>query len=278
MSTDSWAILTDVTRCIGCERCVEGCRTTNGTGRDAPWRWVDDPHALTASRWTTVERVVEDGKDRYVRRQCRHCVDPACASVCPVGALRKTEEGPVVYDATICMGCRYCMMACPYKVPRYEWESATPRVRKCILCRDKIRSGELDQPACTAACPVEATIFGERTALLEEAHERIRRHPGRYIPRVFGETEIGGTSVLYLSDVDLSLPPRFDDDPLPERTWAALRFVPPIFVGVGAAAMGLRWLIGRRMELRGDAVSAPPDAPEDAAPGAPDEPGKEEER
>jgi formate dehydrogenase iron-sulfur subunit len=262
----NWSILTDVTRCIGCERCVSGCQRTHETGRDAPWRWSDGPHELSSTRWTTIERKRED---RYVRRQCRHCLDPACASVCPVGALKKTDEGPVVYDATICMGCRYCMMACPYKVPRYEWESAAPRIRKCIFCRDAIREGRLDQPACTKACPVDATIFGDRTELLEEAHDRIRRHPDRYLPKVFGEHEVGGTSVLLLSDVDLALPPRFGDGALPERTWAALRYVPPVFVGVGAAALGLRWVIGRRMKLRGDdepaasAAESPPESSED---------------
>jgi formate dehydrogenase iron-sulfur subunit len=176
-------------------------------------------------------------------------VDPACASVCPVGALKKSDEGPVVYDATICMGCRYCMMACPYGVPRYEWNSAAPRIRKCVMCHDAIERGRVVEPACTGSCPVDATIFGKRDELLRVAHDRIREHPGRYIPRVFGEHEVGGTSVLYLSDVDLSLPERYDENPLPARAWAALRFVPPVFIGVGAAALGLRWLIGRRQQL-----------------------------
>ena len=94
-----------------------------------------------------------------MRKQCRHCAEPACVSVCPVGALRKTPEGPVIYDGSLCMGCRYCMMACPYGIPRYTWLETVPYVRKCVLCHGKIKSGELKQPACTAACPTGATVF-----------------------------------------------------------------------------------------------------------------------
>jgi formate dehydrogenase iron-sulfur subunit len=245
----SWAILTDVTRCIGCEECVTACQASNGTGTDAPRAWQQDPADLSSTRWTTI---VRSSQGRSVRLHCRHCLEPACASACPVGALRRTPEGPVAYDASICMGCRYCMIACPFRMTRYEWESATPRVRKCILCYERVKSGELTEPACTKACPTQATIFGDRDELLRIARERIRTNPERYIDHVWGEHEVGGTSVLYISDVDLGAagwPEYLRDASYPALTRTAMHAVPPTFLTVGAAMFGLSWVIGRRRKL-----------------------------
>jgi len=253
------AILTDVTRCIGCEECVLACQRTHDTGETAPWRWQADADGLSSNRWTSI---VPAAQGRFVRLHCRHCLEPACASACPVGALYRTPEGPVAYRADICMGCRYCMIACPFMMTRYEWSSPTPRVRKCILCYDKVAAGELEQPACTAACPTKATIFGEREALLAEAHDRIRREPVRYIDRVWGEREVGGTSVLYISDVDLDKagwPQELRDASYAALTRPALSTVPWTFVGVGATALGVSWIIERRRAL----AAPPPTAPGD---------------
>jgi formate dehydrogenase iron-sulfur subunit len=263
-----WSILTDVTKCIGCEACVAGCRQANGTGDDRPWEWQGRIDDLSATRWTTVERLSEY---RYVRRQCRHCLSPACASACPVGALKKTEEGAVVYDAARCMGCRYCMMACPFRIPRYSWDSAAPRIEKCVLCFDRIKSGEAKAPACTEACPTGATIFGDREELLNEARNRIRAEPDRYLDHVWGEHEAGGTSVLNLSDVEIPFPGDVPSEALPERTWGALQAVPFMFVGMGAAMIGFRWLIGRRNRLREERTPAVPEE----APVAEEEPKDE---
>lgn len=246
------AILTDVTKCIGCEECVKACKSTYDLPPDRPWRWQSGVMDLSATRWTTL---VSRPGDRHVRKQCRHCVDPACVSACLVGALTKTEEGPVVYDSSICMGCRYCMMVCPYGIPRYTWREPVPYVRKCIMCHPKIESGELAQPACTNACPVGATVFGDRDELLAEAHRRIEQHPDKYIDRVWGEHEVGGTGVFYLSDVDLSFlgwKPDLGTESLPSTTWPALKAVPGVFLGVGAAMAATCWIIGRRMKIAGD--------------------------
>jgi formate dehydrogenase iron-sulfur subunit len=251
----SFAILTDVTRCIGCEQCVAACKQANHTGNDEPWPWQGDPSGLSATRWTSI---VRGPKGRYVRIHCRHCLDPACASACPVGALHKSPEGPVVYDASICLGCRYCMVACPFRITRYEWSSPVPRVRKCFMCYERIEAGEIRQPACTAACPTQATIFGERGALLAEAKRRIAADPGRYLHHVWGEEEVGGTSVLYVSDVDLGdagWPATLRDAPYPALTRPALHLVPGTFLGVGAAMFGLSWVIGRRQKLAREAES-----------------------
>jgi formate dehydrogenase iron-sulfur subunit len=242
------AILTDVTRCTGCGECVEACRRINDTGPDAPWAWQRHPEDVSSSRWTTLVRT----SGRSVRLHCRHCLDPACAAACPVGALERTASGAVTYDPSICMGCRYCMVACPFGLTRYEWESPTPRVRKCILCHDRIVSGELEQPACTAACPERATVFGTREALLDEAWSRIRRHPDRYVPHVWGQEEVGGTSVLYLSDVPLDeagWPATLDDRARPPAAREVLHTVPYTFGGVVVVMAGIHWSLRRRQEV-----------------------------
>jgi len=243
------AILTDVTKCIGCEECVQACKTTYNLPPDRPYRWQRSVNDLSASRWTTI---INRPENIHVRKQCRHCEEPACVSVCPVGALQKTPEGPVVYDGDICMGCRYCMMSCPYGVPRYLWAEAVPYVRKCIMCYHKIKSGELDQPACTAACPTGATIYGEREELLKTAHKRISEKPELYKSRVWGEKEVGGSNVLYISSIDLDFlgwKADLGSEPLPHKTWAALDKVPAIFLTMGAAMAATYWIIDRRMKI-----------------------------
>ena len=256
----SFAILTDVTLCIGCEECVDACKKANETGEDdAPWKWQGGAEELSSTRWTTIART----QGRYVRVHCRHCLDPACAAACPVGALYTTESGAVAYDADICMGCRYCMVACPFRMTRYEWDSPMPRVRKCILCHDAVCSGELDQPACTAACPTKATLFGEREALLAEARRRIEAAPDRYVNHIWGEHEVGGTSVFYISDVELTAAGWPEDLPghaVPDLATTVLSTVPATFLTVGAGMAGIHWVIRRRDKLAAAAV--PPPEPE----------------
>lgn len=242
----SSAILTDTTKCIGCRECVAACKTANDLELDVPRDWQKND-GLSARNWTSILQL---GEKQYVRKQCRHCLEPACVSVCPVGALQRAENGAVVYDRKKCLGCRYCMMACPYGIPRYDWDEPVPYVRKCTLCYEKIGRGE--QPACTDACPEEATIFGERDRLIAEAHRRIESEPDKYIPKVWGEHEFGGTSVLYLSDIDLSfLAYGSSTTPLPATTDLAMKAVPFAFVGMGGAMYGINWIIKRRMRLAG---------------------------
>jgi formate dehydrogenase iron-sulfur subunit len=241
------AILTDVTKCIGCLECVKACREEYHLPEDSPRIWQRND-GLSSRNLTSI---VQRPGPRYVRKQCRHCLEPACVASCPVGALHATETGAVVYDAGKCLGCRYCMMACPFGIPRYDWESAVPYVRKCILCYDRIKDGK--QPACTHSCPTEATIFGDRDVLLAEAHRRIAEGSGKYIPRVWGESEVGGTAVLYVSDIDLGFlcyKPDLNQS-LPRTTEMAMKAVLPSFVGMGALMLGLNWVIRRRQKLMG---------------------------
>jgi formate dehydrogenase iron-sulfur subunit len=242
----SVAILTDVTKCIGCLECVAACKKVNDLELDHPRTWQRDD-GLSAENWTSIVRKPDK---KYIRKQCRHCLEPACASACPVGALHQTREGAVIYDGSKCLGCRYCMMACPYGIPRYDWDEPVPYVRKCILCYHKLKRGE--QPGCTTACPTGATIFGERDELIAEAHRRIKNNPGKYMDKVWGEHDYGGTSVLYLSDIDLgflSYGSRPDYTSLPSRTEPAMKAVPYAFAGMGGVMYGINWIIQRRMKL-----------------------------
>jgi len=248
----SWAILTDTTRCVGCDRCVDACVEVNRLGDETRYPWREED-GLSGARFCSVLRLRDY---RYVRLQCRHCLEPACAAVCPVGALEKTPEGPVVYHPDICMGCRYCMMACPYGIPRYQWESSVPYIRKCTMCFDAVTRGEIEQPACTAACPEKATVFvASREAALEEARARIAARPGLYFEdRIWGEHEVGGTSVLYLSDVDLGFLAwqrykPLGDEPFPATTNRIMATVPGTFVGVSVLMAGTFWVIRRRQEV-----------------------------
>jgi formate dehydrogenase iron-sulfur subunit len=242
------AILTDVTKCTGCMECVIACKKQNDLGPDFPRRWHRND-GLSARNWTSI---IEKPESHYVRKQCRHCLEAACVSVCPVAALTKTAEGPVIYDPDICMGCRYCMVACPYGIPRYDWDKPAAYIQKCNMCIDRIRQGQ--QPACTEACPYQATIFGDRDQLLDEAHKRIEQHPDKYIDHVYGEFEVGGSSVLYISDIDLgflSYPQKPGITPLPETTKTAMGAVPLTFAGMGVLMGGLYWICQRRAKLQG---------------------------
>jgi formate dehydrogenase iron-sulfur subunit len=248
------AILTDTTLCTGCEKCVDACKQEKKLGKDIPRRWKRRIDDLSSTRYTTM---VRRPGNRFARQQCRHCLEPACVSVCLVGALQKTAEGPVIYDTDRCIGCRYCMMACPYGIPRYDWQATVPYVLKCDMCFDRVTNG--GEPACVKACPEKATIFGRRDQLLEEAHRRIAASPGRYQGRVFGETEVGGTSVLYVSDIPLDFlawKADLGDEPLPNLTLAALTKVPPLLVGVGGLMLGIFWITGRRMKLAAEREAA----------------------
>lgn len=259
------AILTDVTKCIGCNECVRACKITNELPADKPREW-QKWDGLSANNWTSV---LHDGSNN-VRKQCRHCLEPACASVCPVGALEKTDLGAVVYDSGKCLGCRYCMMACPFGIPRYDWSSAVPYIKKCILCYDKIKSGELNEPACTHACPTGATIFGERDELLNIARMRIQSSD-IYSNKIWGEKEVGGCNVLYLAPKGLSLDfliyytQRYNKDikllgepdlnePLPQTTKWAMGAVPFAFLGMGGIMSSIWWIMNRRQKLGKDKI------------------------
>ncbi|MGE5570291.1 MAG: 4Fe-4S dicluster domain-containing protein [Rhodospirillales bacterium] len=237
------ALLFDTTKCIGCGSCMVACRESNGLPEtDAP--------DLTDKQFTVLKTVAGKDGDITYRRLCMHCQDPTCASVCPVGALKKTPNGPVVYDPGICLGCRYCIQACPFGVPRYEWSSLAPRVRKCTFCADRLAAGKIN--ACAEACPTGATQAGEREELLKEARARLAAEPDKYVQKIYGEHDAGGTSVLMLSSVpfpQLGLPDNLPAEPLPLLTFRVLSKIPTLAGASSCVLAGLWWLTNRKAEV-----------------------------
>jgi Fe-S-cluster-containing dehydrogenase component len=241
----------DTTLCVGCRACEAACSEAN----ELPAPPADD--AVMDSRRETAQQVFtvvnktnkEDGSVRFAKKQCMHCIAPGCASACPVRAMDKLPTGPVIYKAEKCMGCRYCMVACPFDVPKYEYESWKPRVRKCTFCAERQAKGL--KPACTEVCPTGALTFGKRDELLELAKTRIYTNPGKYHPHVYGEREAGGTSWLYISDVELDqLGFRNDvpDKPIPELVQGALGAPPFVMTLWPPLLMGLFAFSKRRDE------------------------------
>ncbi|MBI1750870.1 MAG: 4Fe-4S dicluster domain-containing protein [Acidobacteria bacterium] len=239
----SKAILYDATLCINCKQCEVACAERN----KLPYSDVIAAEQKQSAHKLTV--VVERG-DKFMRRLCMNCLDPTCASVCPVGAFRKTAAGPVVYDERKCMGCRYCMVACPFSVPKYEWSKTLPLVRKCDMCADRLAAGQMT--ACSEACPTGATKTGDRDALVAEALERIREKPEQYYKHVYGVDEVGGTSVLLLSSVpfeQFGYPGDLTHDPLPMLTYRVLSRIPDLVTLFGTALGGIWWITNRRAQV-----------------------------
>jgi formate dehydrogenase iron-sulfur subunit len=234
-------ILYDATLCVGCKECERACAATNGL----PYNDTIEKEVITSDHKYTY--VAVKGDEKYMRKLCMHCNDPSCASVCPVGAFEKTKSGQVVYDGDKCMGCRYCMLACPFTVPKYEWSKAIPVIRKCTGCADRIAAGKTT--ACTEACPTGATITGERDELVREAWKRIRENPTQYVHQVYGEKEVGGTSTLLISSVpfgEFGYPTQYSAAALPPLTGKALSHIPEV-VTIGWAVLGgVYWITNRR--------------------------------
>lgn len=208
LSDGRMGVLVDLTRCVGCRRCEWACNGANENPR-GPIEECDDLSVFDTRRSPLEDRfcVVNrstatkpDGEPVFAKLQCMHCEHPPCVSACLVGAMEKHPNGPVTYDASKCIGCRYCMVACPFDRLAYEFKNRlTPRVRKCELCKHRTDRGGL--PACVEICPVEALNYGRRDDMIRIAHERIAKHPDKYVEHVYGETEGGGTSWLYISPV-----------------------------------------------------------------------------
>lgn len=239
-----YGLLIDTTICVGCEKCTEACKKQNNLPGEIEKN-------LTAYTWTILENYErKDGGKGYVRKMCMHCEHPACESVCPVGAFKKTEYGAVIYRDERCIGCRYCMTACPFHVPKYQWDKTLPLVQKCILCYERLKDGIM--PACAQACPTEATLFGERDKLVSIAQMRIKKYPERYHNYIYGLEEVGGTDVLYISDVPFEkLGFRTDlvKKPLPSYTAGVMSIVPNWITLGGFALFGTYWIINRRIKI-----------------------------
>lgn len=259
----SKAMLIDTTRCVGCRGCQVACKAWNDlkAGQTAFSDTGTNPRYLDANTFTRVlfrEVSTPDGgvKWSFVKRQCMQCLEPACASACPVGALVKTAAGAVDYRKDRCIGCRYCLMACPFQAPKYEWSSTTPFVRKCTFCADRQAAGK--QPACASTCPTGALLFGDRDELVAEAHRRIDAAPERYAPEVYGERTAGGTGMLYLTAVsfeqlglaDQGFRTDLGDAPYGRAGQRWMSGVPWVAATVGGLSVGLYYLNKRRAEVQ----------------------------
>ena len=199
---DAVGLLYDTTKCIGCKACVVACKEANNLPADTDGYGgglYDAPDSLNQYTKNVIQLYKDGDEQSFVKKQCMHCIDPACVGACMLGALHKQTNGVVTYDVSKCVGCRYCETVCPFNVPKFEWAKTTPRIVKCELCKDRLAEGK--EPACTAVCPRGAVVYGRYTSLLDEAHKRLADNPGKYVPKVYGEHELGGTQVLYLSHV-----------------------------------------------------------------------------
>jgi Fe-S-cluster-containing dehydrogenase component len=263
LTDDQYGVLVDLTKCIGCRACEQSCADANAlpapdlslVGPDIPAR----PRRETSDRQkTVVNRNETSAGEVFVKTQCMHCVEPACAAACLTRALYKTPEGPVIWRENKCMGCRFCMVSCPFDAPRFEYHSAVPRIQKCQLCFDRLAAGR--QPACVENCGGGALTFGKRKDLLEAARQAIYTNPGRYVSHVYGEHEAGGTSWLYISPVpfdELGFRNDLGTTSYPERTRDVLTAVPLVLTTWPAILLALRRATGPDENVGGDAAGAP---------------------
>ncbi len=226
---DTFGCLVDLTRCVGCRKCEEACATVNGLPEperaDCQCTIFEKNRRPDETAFTVINRYYTGKVDTfdkpvptYAKVQCMHCQDPACVSACIVGALTKEDTGAVRYDVSKCIGCRYCMVACPFEIPAYEYfDPITPRVMKCTFCQERISKAD-GLPGCAAICPTEAITFGRRDTLLKVAKKRLKENPGIYLQHIYGEKEVGGTAWMYISSVpfDTVNLPTLPDTPAPK--------------------------------------------------------------
>lgn len=257
---DAWGVLIDLTRCTGCNSCALACKEANNRPEPevAPTRLDSDALTFVDVRQSRISDV--EWRSTYVKRQCMHCLHPACVSACTVGALRKTPEGPVVYDDEKCIGCRYCQYACPFGVPAYDWDNPLGLIHKCEMCVSRLAEGKA--PACVQACPAGALRFDRRANLLAQARAQIDSNPGRYVDHIYGEHEAGGTSMLYLSAVpfaELGFP-QLGPEPNARYAESVMQATPIVALSVASLATVLHWLLKRReLNMAETHVVPPPD-------------------
>jgi formate dehydrogenase iron-sulfur subunit len=282
----SRSTLIDTTRCIGCRGCQVACKQAKDRPAEHTEFFAADggyqnPAVLSSKTLSLVgfhEVDTDAGEFKWVftKHQCMHCLEPSCASACIVGALHRNEDGAVVYDTSKCIGCRYCMIACPFGIPTLEWDKTVAYIQKCDFCSDRQADAatptELNgaplspestarftssqqMPACAKGCPTGAIQFGERDALLAEAKARLQAHPDRYVDHIYGEKEAGGTAMMYLSAVPferLGFPSRVGTQPYPSFTEPAMKAVPGVVLGVGGLLAGSFWLTNRREAVQAE--------------------------
>ena len=258
-------ILVDTTRCIGCRACEVAC----GEEHDMLVPDVLNDGALEKHRntsdkqWMVVNSYETEKGDVFVKKQCMHCYQAACATACPTEAMNQTKNGPVIWDGDKCIGCRYCMTSCPFDVPKFEYDEWNPKIQKCTMCFERLEAGQ--KPACVQACPTDTLMFGTRAKNLEVARHRIYSHPDEYVHHIFGEHEVGGTGYIYLSAVpfdQIGFRTDLGNRPYPEYTKEFLYAVPMVLFGVPAFLLGLNALVGDNRKGTKDELEFNPESGE----------------
>ncbi len=234
-------VLYDSTRCVGCRTCEYECAAAHGLPE--PASEVDAIRKTDETCNTVVNTFQTEKGEVYIKRQCMHCNEPACSAACLTQAMHKDETGPVTWNGDKCMGCRYCMVSCPFDSPKFEFHSTNPKIQKCDMCFNRQKSGE--KPVCVTNCPAEALVFGKRRDLIKEARKRIVENPELYVDHIYGEHEAGGTGWLYLSPVpfeELGMNTTIQKASYPALTKGFLYSVPsvdlllpPLLLGIYAA-------------------------------------------
>ncbi len=241
-NTEFHGVLYDSSRCTGCRGCEYDCAEANNLPEPIPTKDIKGLRKPDESRRTVVNGYNTSKGKVYSKMQCMHCNQPACASACLTQAMCKTEEGPVIWRGHKCMGCRYCMVSCPFDIPKFEYHSPNPKIEKCTMCFEtRIQKGEL--PACVENCPNEALTFGTRSELIHEAKRRIYEKPDQYYDQIYGENVAGGTCWLYISPVpfnEIGLNTSLQEASYPALTKGFLYSVPSVFVLVPALLLGIQ--------------------------------------
>ncbi len=254
-ATEFVGVLVDTTRCIGCRACEVACGQANGmlVPEVETDQALEQERTTSEKQWTVVNRYQTEKGDVFVKKQCMHCWQPACTAACLTNAMFKTKEGPVIWRENKCMGCRYCMVSCPFDIPKFEYNEWNPDIQKCTMCYGRLQEGK--RPACVEACPADALMFGQKRDLMEIARVRIYNHPRQYVHHIYGEHEVGGTGWLYLAAVpfdQIGFRTDLGTTPYPQYTREFLYAVPVIFFGLPTLLVGLKLLADGAGEAKDD--------------------------
>jgi formate dehydrogenase iron-sulfur subunit len=237
--TEFRGILYDSTRCVGCQECERACAKAHNFPEPTDEIKTGVVRQTSENQRCVVNIFKTSKGEILVRNQCMHCSEPACAAACLTKAMYKTKEGPVIWRGEKCMGCRYCMVSCPFNVPKFEYHSANPKIQKCDMCYERIIKGE--KPVCVENCS-DALVFGNRRDLIKEARKRIVENPDKYVDVIYGENVAGGTGYIYLSPVpfnELGFNPHLQNSSYPALTKGFLYSVPAVFVLLPTLLLGI---------------------------------------